>query len=215
MKKLLNLFSLTALLLAFTANAHALLSLSLTDTGTGDLITITDNGLGDLSSTLGRMATWGDIGDWSYFTGVAGTPYVGSEYLDEFNLSSMNVKHGGSGTGTLVIELLATDIMRDGALYNIGIGGTAAGSIVFETYINGTLVSDSGALNSAFSFADSGSVAQGLAPYDLRMVATITSGMNTESSFNYKVTIPEPGILSLLGLGLFALGLFTRKQKAA
>ena len=209
-KLLIAIIGSSLLFMANTANAT--LSLTVTDLNTSDSVSFTDNGVGDMSVFLGWLRTGGAIGNWAYGSDAWGAPIVGDQYSNEIDLSSSAVKYIGDSTGSLQISLTQTGIDKLVAPFNLGVGGTAAGTIQFESYINGVLVSDSGLLSGAFVYTDAGETSE-VAAYDWTVVATITSGAKSESSFNYKVTIPEPGILSLLGLGMLSIGYISRKRK--
>jgi hypothetical protein len=217
MKHLMKLISVLAMVFTLSNGAHAVLSLTLTDLDTTDSISFTDNGTGDLISLNGWLSTIGILGNWTFDTTAYGEPLVGSPYVDEIDLASSNVKYEGGDTGSFQIELVQTGLTKNDAMYSIGLGGTAAGTIQFESYIDNVLISDSGALSGAFSFEDYGMVASGSGPYDYKVVATIVSGLNSTSSFDYNVRIPEPGTLGLMGLGILGMGIafYARRRRQA
>jgi len=210
---------LAAMLVFFTTFANATpIKLEISDTFdfSGTVISAVD------TDNDGRVTIDSDLGSWVANVVIGwSSPLIGDEYVDKIDLFSANVS---GGEGTIYIRLTGTDFDR-GLLaqsrYTTAFGGTTDGSVSFQSYADATntefgqgiLLSDSGDIStSAFSGQDSGSISLS-GPYSLSIYAAIThdAGFNM-SSFDYIVTVPEPGTLALLGIGLFGLGLAKRRK---
>lgn len=207
-----------AILLA-PAIANAQLSLRLDD-GTAST-TVTD------VSNSGMVNFTGPLGDWAAnVTTGFGSPLLGTDWMDEFDLNSVNVS---GGTGSMTIMLTQTDLTRTNAPWMAGFGGTTDGSVSFQSWIDAgnnafglsTLLSDSGlqeggqSCNGCFSGGDSGGLGDLslTGPYSWTIVATIThSDARKVTSFDYNVKIPEPSSLALIGLGLIGAGIASRRR---
>ncbi len=201
------LLSTTIFLIATSANAL--------------LIEISDNA--DFDGVLGTVKTADDsgiegyaditvsLGDWiiNSVTGLS-NPILGDDYTDVLHLDSLNVT--GESGGTIYVRLTESGYTRYDANYIAEFGGITDGSVSFQTYVNSTLLTDSGALFGAFSGGDSGTISM-TDPYSISILATITHyGAQDATSFDYEVTVPEPGTLALLGIGLLGIGLSRRRR---
>ncbi|HED39470.1 MAG TPA: PEP-CTERM sorting domain-containing protein [Chromatiales bacterium] len=215
--KLMGVVAAAAFLLAPVANAQ--LSLRLDDgTATATVTDTSDSGMVNFSGSLGAWT--------ANVTSGFGAPLLGSDWMDEFDLNSVNVS---GGSGSMTIMLTQTNLTRTNAPWMAGFGGTTDGSVSFQSWVDAgnnafaqnTLVSDSGvqnggqSCNGCFGGGDSGGLG-GFSlsgPYSWTIVATIThSDAFKVTSFDYNVKIPEPSSLALLGLGLIGAGIASRRK---
>jgi hypothetical protein len=144
-----------------------------------------------------------------------GTGGTGTPLSPDLNLLSVDASSGAGGTLTVTfvddgftgspLDLLAR------------IGGTTAeaNSVQFLTYVNGTLLTDSGLLDgTGFSDVKNASISEG-APYSLTLKAIITHASGSQlTSFGARLStaVPDGGATAImLGVGLFGLGAFARR----
>ena len=218
----LLLASVLALSVATTVNALPVLRLT---TSGGASATISDGGAGDVNGAAGAVTFVNGLGsDWfvNVTTGLS-KPILGAANAPELDISSVNVS-AMPGAGWLDIELTDTGFTPTaGALFLAAIGGTTAGSISYQTYLDSgntefaktTALTSIGGVGPAFS-ATTYSVLTSAVTYSLTLVVRIThTGSSTiqASSFDALLKVPEPGTLLLLGSGMLAFAMVTRRRR--
>ncbi len=203
--------------LGISAGAHAALSLTVTD-GSGNTVTINDDGVGDTFSPGASALNWADnlasIADWKFET-------VTGYSLAEATPQQMNMIFAATSLkndSQLTIELTETEFSGFGsAVFELG-SANLPGTGSFDLLLNGVSLSGStlGASGvAAFSDA-SGQLGLGnpIGNFSLTMRAVLTaSAVNQNFSGNTSVNVPEPSILALIGGGLIGFGLVRRKVK--
>jgi len=214
---------LVAMLVFFTTSANALL-IEISDTAdfSSNVISQADTDNDGFVSISSAFWDGSALGDWivNFVTGVSSLE-IGDENVDKIHLNSFNVS---GGSGSLYVRLTDTDFDKSPASWWAGFGGTTNGTVSFQSYADasntafgqGILLTDSGDIATrTFSGTDSGGLDIS-APYSLSIYAAITHNDSFSiTSFDYEVTtVPEPGTLALLGIGLLGMGLVARKKKA-
>jgi hypothetical protein len=202
---------LAAALTLTATSSHATLILTVSDGTT--TTSISDGGAGDFSALEGGVVFVGGVGTWiiNVVSGFS-KPLIGTPYVDEMHLASVNVT--GANAGTLTVSLEDDGFTKLDANWISAIGGVSAGSISASTFIDGIEVASFATGAGAFANTQSGQISA-LGPYAIKLVATIAhAGGYQSSSFDYVVKVPEPGTLSLLGAGLFGLALLRRRRPA-
>jgi hypothetical protein len=207
--------------ISFALPAHAIPSLRLTEGA--NVVTVSDNGIGDVNSDIGTVAFSGNIG--SFYVPIAlgvTKPILGSALSPSIDLVSLQV----GGGSTIQIEFSETDFSTGGQSVDLPslIGGTTNGTIRYQTFASlsnslfatDIMISDSGVLGpGAFAFSDYATIALS-GSYSLTSIVTIThSATITNSSFNATVEIAEPGLISMISLSglLFAAGISARRRQ--
>jgi hypothetical protein len=231
--KRLSIFSVflaLSLILGIHSISHATLTLYITD-NSGHTATIADQSGLDVNNTVGIVNWHGTLGTWTDIsvTGYS-KPAVGSAAKPELD------SHVGSlGAGTLTI--LASEIgfgPASGTLqFQATVGGTFASnaSAQFKYFLDtgnglfgpgGTGGSHGTQLASLsfheppinFSGGASGGANLGGNPisYSLTVESDITHPSGGLTTFDQNLRAPEPTTLILLGSGLAALGIWTRRR---
>lgn len=210
-----NLKPITLALLCvmlFPLSAHAGLMLKLTD-GIST-VTISDGGIGDSSATAGVITYVGSLGSAAVnVTTGSSKPATGSAAMPSLNLTDFTSVI--SADTSLTVWLTDTDFSgptSDMYLSSISKTDSSNNSYKLSTYL------DSG--NSAFGTATalatnlmpSGGVSAGIdhwtsatvntAHYSLTMKVDMSLKKDTTAQFNSLLQVPEPNMLSLLGLAL-------------
>ncbi|MGA2603271.1 MAG: PEP-CTERM sorting domain-containing protein [Verrucomicrobiia bacterium] len=206
--------------LANWVNAAPTLTIS---NGANPLITVVDNGAGDLSSLTGVVAVVTNVGVWNLIIDVGETkPALGS-----ITNPVMDLAIQASSTAAATLTLTFSD------------NGFALTNGVLSASLSGHIVSGAGETVGYFVYADPGNVvgntitqvtgigpgplpisttiAEAFAltvPYSLTQVVDIsTSGPSSNSiDASFQALIPEPSTVALVGLGLVgALAIRRRK----
>ena len=215
-KKLSGLTLACAMALG-AASAQAGLVVSLYDGAT--TITIADNQVGDLDPSNNNIAYFGSIGVWTYsFSGAISSAPDGQPGVHFTSADS------SSGAGTLRVTFQTTDYAFNnptGATSVVsGFSSTTAGTVQADTFLK-VDPSTSFSLVSSQGPMGPGSVAQTVATpvniggnFDLKQTVTIVHSARGTTSFDDQVSVPEPAILGLLGLGLLGFG-FARRRASS
>ena len=191
--------------------AQAAASLTLYD-GVNPLITVVDNGPGDLIGVTGAILLQTNVGVWNLAISTAVTkPLMGSTTDPVMDLDITAVS---SAAGSLRLVFSdngfgpATGILRAIVTGHIASGGP--GSVTYDVYgdpanvIGATTVHIASAGTTPFPTSASGAGPLLLpTPFSLTQVETLVASgpttINTDASFS---VVPEPTSIALTGLGL-------------
>ena len=226
MKKFVVVSIVVAFLgLMMVCQALATPTLKLMDGIAADTVTISDNGLGDTNSALGKVFWSGTVGDYAVNVAFGITkPAAGSASNPILDLT-FNVQSNTTTSQTLSLLFSETDYTAPGS-------GSLDTSI---TLLPGTILTSSayfGANNALFdlgnqigstlTFTSSGHwlVSGGsapLTPYSLTEIITVAPNADRGDvkvvSGDQITTVPEPGTLLLLGFGISGLGFIGRRNR--
>jgi len=214
--------AITVLVFGVSADAHASLSLRLTDSLTGDSVTITDGGAGDIVPGAGVIAYAGDVGAFTInVTTGSSKPVIGSPSHPKLGITSLNVT--GLSASTLTIELTDTDFgpssSPTGFKNTINSASANTQSISYSSYIDntnaafgmGTEITSLGSASGEFNLSGVGTVATG-GSYSITMVLSLTQSAYGASQFDASLSaLPEPASM-LTWAGLAFIGLIGSKR---
>lgn len=207
MKNLFKPWLVAALVLVASPASALLIEISENEDFTGSVLSLGDTD-GD-----GSVALIGALGNWTTnLSGGASSTALPGNARPQLHLHSFNIS--GVAGGTLYIRLTDSGFSLSDPNYQFvtQFGGVTAGTVQFRSYLNDTLLSDSGTVGSGpFSAFGSGRGVASSQDFSLTILATITHQGSGMTSFNYEVKVPEPGTLGLLGLGLLGIGLSRRR----
>jgi MYXO-CTERM domain-containing protein len=204
---------------------NAAATLTLYD-GVNPLITVVDNGPGDLSAATGVILVQTNVGVWSFTIGTATTkPVLGSATDPAMDLT---LQANSTAAGSLRLVFSDNGFgPATGLLTATSTGRVVAGAGVTDTYsvygdpanvVGATtvLIASTGTVPLPTSGSGSGLLGLG-APFSLtqveQLVASGPTFLNTDVSFGVG-PVPEPGVMGLgaLGLAVLALGRPRRRQ---
>jgi hypothetical protein len=221
MRRLALLVVAAAMILVVPSGADAGLVLFLDDQ-MGNTVTIDDNGIGDMNPLVGVVNFNGPLGAGPWIVNVStavSKPLLGPR--PTIDLNSVNLS---GGTGTVVIMMTDTDFSFGAGpvSFTSAIGGTTDGTVSYSTWFDSfnaefglTTPLAVGGPFGPVAFSDTfnnAAVLGGLFSMTQAVQITHSSGFHI-SSFNAKLSIPEPGTLMLLGLGLLSLGFTSRRAR--
>ena len=219
----LTVFLTVIVMMAMSAYATPMLKISsggaTCTLGDGDVAAVCGGGgtgSGDILAGAGSVAGSFSVGNFTVnvSTGIT-KPAQGSAAFPFMDLNTVNTSTGGGGT--LVLEFSETGFTGTGAA-NIFWGGTAAGTATYQVFYDPgnvvftatTQLGTSGLQGpGAYSGTLTGGAASGT--YSLTQRVTYIHQGSGVSSGDHALSIPEPGILSLLGVGLAGIGLIRRR----
>jgi len=220
MNKLLKYLALAATVAGLAVgSAYATAMMTIND-GVNPIITISDNGVGDINPTLGLLDWNGTVGVWTINLDSGSTkPVLGSVTNPILDLSFKAIDGGGVPTKPLIITFQDSGFVYTGGLVD-SIGGTTNGTVLDNLFANGQLVTSVGPFGAgAFSGSSTANVVLGpsvtSSSLGLQVVITET-GVNQITTGDKQVTAaPDGGTTALLlGFGLLGLGLIRRSKKS-
>lgn len=197
--------AIASLLLASTSMANAALMLSLND-GSGSLV-IGDNLAGDSDLRGGGISFIGTYGGIEFLIS-SGT---GTELNTLPQLLHLDIFASNSAGSAESMTITLTDDGASGlGTFNYTIGG--AGPIE----INSFATAGGNVIGPVSQFGTA--IANGLIlpdPYTATLTASFTIAAGGTGSANMNLSVPEPSILALFGLGLLGMGVVGRRRKAS
>ena len=214
-----------AILTSFTNRVNAAATLTLYD-GVNPLITVVDNGPGDMFGATGAILVATNVGVWNLTISSAITKPLFGTATDP--VMDLGITASSSAAGSLRFVFSDSDFgpVASGSTLVAIVDGQvngAAATVTYDVYgdpanvIGATTVHIASAGTTPLPTTATGSGPLALpAPFSLTQVDTFTvSGPTTiNSDASFHVVVPEPGVMGLgaLGLAVFALGRSKRKQ---
>ena len=173
----------------------------------------------DDGSADGKISFSGALGNFTKVVAFA-DPTLGDATSPDLNLLSLDVSSAAGGQ--LIVTFIDDGYTGSPLDLMASIGGTtgAGDSVRYLTYVNNTLLTDSGLLTGAgFDNTKFASLVQG-SSYSLKLQAIVTHNSETtpfpqSTSFGARLqtTVPDGGSTAvILGMGLLGLGALRRSR---
>src|ERR1017187_8584465 len=210
------------ILTSFTNRLNAAATLTLYD-GVNPLITVVDNGPGDMFGATGAILVATNVGVWNLTISSAITKPLFGTATDP--VMDLGITASSTAAGSLRFVFSDSDFGPAGGILFATVDGQVNGAPTTVTYdvygdpgnvIGATTVHIASAGTTPFPTSATGSGPLALpAPFSLTQVdyfvASGPTTINSDASFH--VVVPEPGVMGLgaLGLAVFALGRFQRR----
>jgi len=217
--RFLALMVIVALWTSSTAEA----AVKLRVTSAADTITIEDGDINDGAAAIPNNISYGgsNFGDFSFQVALANAPDSAQPDLMHLRVSATS-----AGAGDLKVEFTKTDLDFETLQLYISWGGSlaAGGDTDYAAYYDTanvefaatTLIGSLTALGTPFAASTLPGPGPSTTPYSFTQVFTIhhnSAGGSSNVDTNL-VSVPEPALLSLLGLGLAAVAALRRRRAA-
>jgi hypothetical protein len=227
MKKLLisggKLLLAGVILTSFTNRLNAAATLTLYD-GVNPLITVVDNGSGDMFGATGAILVATNVGVWNLTISSAITKPLFGTSTDP--VMDLGITASSTAAGSLRFVFSDNDFGPATGLLIATVDGQVNGapaSVTYDVYgdpanvVGATTVhiASTGTTPLPTTATGSGPLAYYAPPFSLTQVETLVAdGPTTINADASLQVVPEPGVVGLgaLGLAMFVLGRFQRRQ---
>jgi hypothetical protein len=219
MRKLILMLAAVVLVLVVPARARAGLVLWLYDPGTSTSLYVQDEGVGDAASGIPGVVQYsGAFGSWT----LSATTGSSKDVIGPPPSTDLNSVNISGGAGSIWLALTDTDFIGYAGSRTITseIGGTTNGTLTYFTaFDNGnaefedTVTTVNGATFGPGAFSQTFASAVTLGdPFSMTQWVNITHTARGQiTSFDSLMKVPEPGTMTLLGLGFLTLA-FRRRR---